>query len=192
MKICFATNNKNKLIEIQQLLPNDFNLIGLGDLGVTEDIPETGITLEENSTQKATYVFSRHGIPVFADDSGLEVEALNGEPGVYSARYAGSQRSDNNNMNLLLEKLASKKDRSARFRTVITYLDAGGKSIQFAGVMEGQIIHEKRGAQGFGYDPIFRPSGYDLTFAEMAIDEKNKISHRARAFKKFISYLAKQ
>jgi len=190
MKICFATHNENKLREIQQILPPDFELIGLEQLEITDEIPETGSTLAENSAQKASFIFERFQIPVFADDTGLEVVALQNAPGVYSARYAGAQRSAEDNMNLLLKNLQEVGDRTACFKTVITYIDINGNSRQFEGHVDGEIIHEKRGKEGFGYDPIFQPEGIQLTFAEMTSDQKNGISHRARAFKKFIAYLA--
>jgi XTP/dITP diphosphohydrolase len=190
MKLCFATNNPNKLKEIVELLPDGMELVGLTDIGIDEDIPETGATLAENSALKAQYVFERIGIAVFADDTGLEVAALNGAPGVYSARYAGSQRNANDNMDLLLKNLADASDRSACFKTVITYIDSDGNVRAFEGRVDGRIIFDKRGTGGFGYDPIFVPEGEQRTFAEMSGEEKNRISHRARAFEKFLNYLA--
>lgn len=189
MRICFASHNAHKLQEIRAMLPVGFELLGLDDLGITEDIPEPGETIEENSALKAQYVRERHEIPVFADDTGLEVKALNGEPGVYSARYAGPQRDANDNMDLLLKNLGDKTNRSAAFKTVITFIDGQGTERQFEGIVEGKIIHEKRGTKGFGYDPIFVPEGYDQTFAELPAEVKNSISHRARAFEKLIGFL---
>jgi len=190
MKLCFATKNLNKLKEIAALLPKGMELVGLADIGIDEDIPETGATLAENSALKAQYVFERKAIAVFADDTGLEVSALTGAPGVYSARYAGSKRDPNDNMDLLLKNLSTASNRSACFKTVITYIDADGKMHAFEGRVDGEIIHEKRGTGGFGYDPIFVPEGEQRTFAEMSGEEKNRISHRARAFEKFLNYLA--
>jgi XTP/dITP diphosphohydrolase len=190
MELCFASHNKNKLIEIAQMLPKGWQLVGLDDIGINEDIPETGATLEENSRLKADYVFNKKGLAVFADDTGLEVAALNGEPGVYSARYAGAQRSADDNMNLLLQKLKGQSNREACFKTVITFIEADGSVHQFEGRVDGAITAEKKGSLGFGYDPIFKPSGFDKTFAEMNSTEKNAISHRARAFEKFLNYLA--
>ncbi len=192
MKICFASHNPHKLEEIKQLMPAGFEVVSLTDLGVLEEIEETGSTLEENSMLKAEYVYNKHRISVFADDSGLEVEALGGEPGVYSARYAGPQKNSEDNMDLLLEKLVEKKNRSACFKAIITYINETGTVIQFEGRVDGDIRNEKTGNGGFGYDPIFQPSGYNVTFAQMSDEEKNAISHRARAIEKFIKYLAER
>ena len=189
MQICFASHNKNKVKEINALVPDGVSVLSLSDLGITEEIAETGKTLEENSELKASYVFRKCKLPVFADDSGLVVHALNGEPGVFSARYAGPERDDNKNMNLLLERLKSHTNRSAEFQTVITYIDRDGITRQFKGIIEGEIIDEKRGQNGFGYDPIFQPTGYESTFAELSSSIKNNISHRARAVKKLLDYL---
>ncbi|MEQ8626557.1 RdgB/HAM1 family non-canonical purine NTP pyrophosphatase [Ekhidna sp.] len=189
MRICFASHNKNKVKEMSEIMPDGNFLIGLDELGITEDISETGSTLEENATIKSSYVYKKHKIPVFADDSGLIVHALNGEPGVYSARYAGEDRDDQKNMDLLLKNLSDKNDRSAEFRTVISYIDEAGKNHEFTGKVEGQIIKEKRGNNGFGYDPIFQPKGFDETFAELSSEVKNRISHRAKAVQKFLEYL---
>jgi len=191
MKICFASHNENKVKEMREMLPGNISLIGLSELNVTEDIPETGITLEENALIKAKFIHDRFNIPVFADDSGLCVEALNGAPGVYSARYAGPEKDDEKNMNLLLKNLAGAEDRSAQFQTVIAFIDDHGNSHLFEGTIHGEIIREKRGTNGFGYDPIFMPQGYDLTFAQLSAKEKNQISHRAQAVKKFLAYLHK-
>jgi len=190
MKLCFATNNPNKLSEIQDLLGDEFELVGLRDVGCEEELAEDQNTLEGNSLQKAQYVFKKFGVSCFADDTGLEVKALGGEPGVYSARYAGAQRSNEDNMALVMEKLQNQSDRSAQFRTVITLIIAG-EQIQFEGIAKGKIIEEQRGTKGFGYDPIFMPSGYDQTFAEMTREEKNTISHRGLAVQKLIQYLKK-
>lgn len=188
MKLCFATNNEHKLKEIQAMLGDTFEIVSLSQIHVTEDIPETADTIEANSAQKANYIFDRFKIPVFADDTGLEVLALNNEPGVYSARYAGPDRNNEANMALVLQKLDSKTDRSARFKTVITLVTDSGQQ-QFTGTVEGVITHGPQGEQGFGYDPIFQPKGYDSTFAQMSGAEKNKISHRGIAFRKLVSYL---
>lgn len=192
MKICFASNNPHKLEEIRQLMPAGFEVVSLTDLGVLEEIEETGSMLEENSMLKAEYVYNKHRIPVFADDSGLEVEALGGEPGVYSARYAGPQKNSEDNMDLLLEKLGDAENRSACFKAIITYIDETGTAIQFEGRVDGEIRKQKTGNGGFGYDPIFQPSGYDVTFAEMSDEEKNAISHRGRAIEKFMKYLTER
>lgn len=189
MKIYFATHNPNKLKEISKILPEGLELLGLGDLGLHEDIPETSATIEGNSLMKTQYVFDKYGVACFGDDTGLEVAALDGAPGVYSARYAGAQKSSEDNMNLLLKKLQGKENRSARFKTVITYIDAAGEIKQFTGIARGTITHSKSGNAGFGYDPIFRPEGLDITFADMTAEEKNKISHRAKAFEQLVSYL---
>ncbi len=186
--ICFATNNKHKLEEINTLLRNEIKVFGLEEIGCTEELAEEQETLEGNSLQKAQYVFGNYGVSCFADDTGLEVEALNGEPGVYSARYAGSQRSAEDNMNLLLTNLQSKVNRKAQFRTVITLITPEGKN-QFEGVLKGTIIKDKRGGGGFGYDPIFLPEGNSKTLAEMSMEEKNMMSHRARAVEKLILFI---
>lgn len=192
MKICFATHNANKLAEIQKLAPANVELVSLSDLGLNEDIPETGETLEENSALKAQYVYQKLGIACFADDTGLEVKALNGAPGVYSARYAGEQKDTEANIDLLLKNLSDKPNREAAFKTVITYINQHGKEIQFVGTAEGVIISERTGKGGFGYDPVFVPADHNRTFAQMSSHEKNAISHRGRAFEKFISYLSHQ
>lgn len=188
MKLCFATNNLNKLKEIQALLGDQFELVTLSDIGCEADIPEPFETIAENSAAKARYVWEHYGINCFADDTGLEVAALNGEPGVHSAYYAGPQRDANDNMDLLLRKLAAHNDRSARFLTVIT-LVMNGVYQQFAGTVEGNIITEKRGCNGFGYDPVFMPADLERTFAEMTLEEKSQLSHRARAFAGLVSFL---
>jgi len=186
--LCFATNNEHKLQEVRAHLGPDFSLVGLAEIGCREELPEEQTTLEGNSCQKAEYVFKNFGVSCFADDTGLEVEALLGAPGVYSARYAGEQRNAEDNMRLLLKNLEGMENRKARFRTVITLMTSG-LTRQFEGVVNGRIIYEKRGAGGFGYDPIFLPEGYDKTLAEMTMEEKNNISHRARAVNKLVEFL---
>ena len=186
--LCFATNNAHKLEEIQAILGDSFELLSLNDIHCQEELPETGNTLEANSLQKAKYLYDNYQIDCFADDTGLEVQALGGEPGVYSARYAGEQRSHADNINLLLKNLVGITDRSARFRTVITLIQ-DGKVTQFEGIVNGKIIDELKGTQGFGYDPIFIPEDYDRTFAEMDLSEKGIISHRGRAFQKLVEFL---
>ena len=187
-KLCFATNNAHKLEEIQAILGDSFELLSLKDINCTKELPETGNTLEANSLQKAQYLYDHYQVNCFADDSGLEVHALGGEPGVDSAHYAGPQRSRADNINLLLKNLTDETDRSAQFRTVITLIQ-NGKVSQFEGSIKGQIISELRGNEGFGYDPIFIPEGYTTTFAEMSLAEKGKISHRAKAFGKLVAFL---
>ena len=188
IKLCFATNNAHKLEEIQAILGDSFELISLAETGCQEELPETGNTLEANSLQKAQYLYDHYQVNCFADDSGLEVHSLGGKPGVDSAHYAGPQRSHVDNVNLLLKNLAGKTDRSAQFRTVITLIQ-NGEITQFEGSIKGQIIKELRGSEGFGYDPVFVPEGYETTFAEMTLAEKGKISHRARAFGKLVAFL---
>ena len=190
MKICFASHNQHKIRELNQMLSRFHEIIGLADLGVQEDIPETGKTFEENSRIKAKYVFDKFNIPVFADDSGLCVDALDGEPGVFSARYAGPAKDDQQNIDLLLSKLGDEKNRNAHFSTVVTYIDEGGKEICFYGQVDGEILMERHGEKGFGYDPIFRPKGYNISFAEMTAAAKNLISHRAKAVQKLINHLS--
>ena len=201
MKIVFATNNQHKLSEIRQILGNSIEVLSLSDIGCNVDIPETGTTLEENALQKAQYVYDHYHIDCFADDTGLEVEALNGAPGVYSARYAAvgcaatpSQPIDHDseaNMTRLLKELGENNNRRARFRTVIALIQQGTVH-EFEGIVTGEIIRERRGGEGFGYDPIFQPDGYDQTFAELGVEVKNQISHRARATQKLADYLLKQ
>ena len=200
MKIVFATNNKHKLEEIRSILGESIEVLSLKDIGCDVDIPETGTTLEENALQKAQYIYDNYHLSVFADDTGLEVDALNGAPGVYSARYAGGEGHDSEaNMTKLLKELGENNNRHARFRTVIALIEkkdvcpCGCTSIKeihrFEGIVEGEIIRERRGGEGFGYDPIFQPEGYDKTFAELGMDIKNHISHRARAVAKLAEYL---
>ena len=188
--IVFATNNEHKLYEVSQLLGDKYNVIGLKDIGCTEEIPETADTLEGNALLKAKYVFDKFGKNCFSDDTGLEVEVLNNAPGVYSARYAGEEKSAEANMNKLLLELQNKTNRNARFRTVVALIIDGAEHL-FEGEVKGSIIEEKRGDEGFGYDPIFIPDGYTKTFAELPLAEKNTISHRARAVKKLVVFLEK-
>ncbi|GIL22452.1 MAG: non-canonical purine NTP pyrophosphatase [Bacteroidota bacterium] len=188
MTLCFATNNTHKIKEIQALLGNSHQLLSLRDIGCTEELAEDQETLEGNSLQKAEYVFQHYKVACFADDTGLEVEALKGAPGVYSARYAGDQRQPADNMQLLLKNLQGEKNLKARFRTVITLITKKGTH-QFEGILNGTITFEQRGTQGFGYDPVFVPEGYEQTLAELSLDEKNKISHRARAVQKLVLFL---
>jgi len=188
MKLVFATNNQHKLEELQAMLGDEIKLLSLKDIGCTEEIPEEQATLEGNAAQKSAYVFEKYGYSCFADDTGLEIEALNGEPGVYSARYAGEEKSAEANMKKVLEKLGKINSRKARFRTVISLIIKGEEN-QFEGIVEGEIIEQKRGDSGFGYDPIFRPNGFETTFAEMNLKDKNEISHRGRAVKKLVNYL---
>lgn len=190
MELVFATNNKHKLEELQAILGSHFRLLSLKDIGCDEEIPEEQPTLEGNASQKSHFIFDKYGYSCFADDTGLEIEALNGEPGVYSARYAGEDKNAGANMDKVLSKMAKIKNRNARFRTVISLI-IDGEERQFEGVVEGEILKEKKGNSGFGYDPIFRPSGFQETFAEMNLTDKNKISHRGRAVEKLIQYLQK-
>ena len=188
-KIVFATNNKHKLDEIREILGERFEIVSLKDIGCDVDIPETGNTLEDNALQKAEYIKQHYGMDCFADDTGLEVEALNGAPGVHSARYAeGTDHDSNANMDKLLKELGNTNNRKARFRTVIALL-LNGETYQFEGIVNGHIAYEKNGTEGFGYDPIFVPEGYDHSFAELGMDIKNHISHRARAVKKLADFL---
>ena len=210
MKLVFATHNKYKLLEIKDLFflrkgqprftqSNDstvinpsgkFEILGLDDIGVSEEIPENHSTIEDNASEKSWYVYNRFGYGTFSDDTGLEVEALKGEPGVHSARYAGNQKNSQDNMDKVLDKLRQISNRKAQFRTVIS-LVLNGKETRFEGIVKGTILDEKRGNAGFGYDPIFVPDGFNQTFAEMDLTEKNKISHRSLALQKLIHYLLK-
>lgn len=187
-KIVFATNNKHKLQEIKNILKDDFEVLSLLDIGFNEDIPETGDTLSENASQKSHTIYGRFNIDCFSDDTGLEVESLNGRPGVYSARYAGEGCSFGDNVNKLLHELQGHDNRNAAFSTVISLI-LNGKEYQFEGRIEGQITNAKFGKGGFGYDPIFKPNGFDITFAEMDAETKNRISHRALATKKLVAFL---
>ncbi len=189
MELVFATNNNHKIKEISDLLDQNFKILGLADVNITEDIPEEAETLAENALFKARFVNDMTGLNVFADDTGLEVDTLDGAPGVYSARYAGEGRSFDDNINKLLEQMADAEDRSARFRTVIALILDGSEYL-FEGTVEGVIIRERRGKGGFGYDPVFLADGYGLTFAEIPLSEKNRISHRARAMRKLLAFLA--
>lgn len=188
MKIVFATNNANKIKEIQSLLPSTIEIISLESIGCHEEIPETADTIEGNSILKANYVTQKYGYDCFADDTGLEVEALDNEPGVYSARYAGPQCLADDNMALLLKNLENKENRKAQFKTVIT-LNIQGQQLLFTGIAKGEITRNKSGNQGFGYDPVFRPENHQETFAEMSAELKNKISHRGKATQLLISHL---
>ncbi len=188
MKIVFATNNLHKIEEIQALLPSNIEILSLESIGCVEEIPETAATIEENAVMKANYILENYGYDCFADDTGLEVEILNGEPGVYSARYAGEARSADDNMTKLLQKLEGKSNRNAQFKTVIC-LNINGKQQLFVGIAKGKIRTQKVGNSGFGYDPIFCPLGFDVTFAQLSLDEKNRISHRAKAASLLIDYL---
>jgi XTP/dITP diphosphohydrolase len=191
MKLCFATNNPNKVKEIQALLGNSFTLQGLSDIGCVDELAEDRDTIEGNSLQKAQYVFDHYHVHCFADDTGLEVEALQGAPGVYSARYAGEQRIADDNIKLLLQNLQGQSNLKARFRTVITLITTSGTH-QFEGILSGEITFDKRGTQGFGYDPVFVPEGYTKTLAQLDLAEKNTISHRARAVQKLVLFLKEQ
>lgn len=188
MKIVFASNNKNKILEIQSMLPESIQIVSLESIGCLEEIPETSETIEGNAILKANYITQKYGFDCFADDTGLEVEALNGEPGVYSARYAGEQRNADDNMNKLLEELLDKPNRNAQFKTVIA-LNLKGKQYLFSGIASGEITLEKKGTGGFGYDPIFKPTNYDETFAELSLAVKNEISHRGKATKALLDFL---
>lgn len=188
MKLVFATNNKNKILEVQQMLPSTIEIISLESIGCFEEIPETADTIEENAIMKANYISQKYGYDCFADDTGLEVEALNGAPGVFSARYAGEQRNSDDNMNKVLKALSNETNRKAQFKTVIT-LNLNGKQHLFTGIAKGEITLEKTGNQGFGYDPIFKPEGYEVTFAQLSLEEKGIISHRGKATEQLIAFL---
>ena len=189
LKLVFATHNKNKFKEIQALVPDHIELLSLQEIGCDEDIEETGDTIDANAIIKAEYVRTRYGYDCFADDTGLEVESLAGAPGVYSARYAGEKKDDAANRKKLLNQLEERDDRTARFKTVIALSLKDNENL-FTGICEGSITKEERGENGFGYDPIFQPKGFDKTFAEMNLEEKSGISHRAKAFKELIDYLS--
>ena len=191
MKLVFASNNKNKITEIQQLLPASIQIVSLEEIGCFEEIPETADTIEGNAILKANYVTQKYGYDCFADDTGLEVETLNNEPGVFSARYAGEQKDSNANMDKLLENLKGKPNRHAQFKTVIT-LNANGAQHLFTGIAKGTITEEKRGEKGFGYDPIFQPLQYQETFAQLSAAIKNEISHRGKATQELIAFLKNQ
>jgi len=188
MQLVFATNNHNKIKEVQSLIPQHIKLLSLEDIGCLEDVPETQTTIEGNAKQKAEYIKTNYGYDCFADDTGLEVQALNGDPGVYSARYAGEQRNADDNMNKLLNELKPHANRHAQFKTVIA-LHLNGKLQTFTGICEGDITQTKQGDKGFGYDPIFKAKGYTKTFAEISLEEKNTIGHRGKAVKQLIDFL---
>lgn len=188
MQLVFASNNKNKIKEIQQLLPDTIEILSLESIGCNEEIPETADTIEGNAILKANYVTEKYGYDCFADDTGLEIEALNGEPGVYSARYAGDHKNSEDNMTKVLNALANSNNRKAHFKTVIA-LNIKGEQQLFTGIAKGKITTEKSGNQGFGYDPIFQPEGYQETFADLSLEIKNQISHRGKATQMLIDYL---
>lgn len=189
MQLVFASNNKNKIKEIQLLVPNSIQIVSLEDIGCFDEIPETANTIEENAILKANYVTEKYGYNCFADDSGLEIDALNGEPGVYSARYAGEPKDDNKNIDKVLENLKGKTNRKANFKTIIC-LNIEGQQHLFTGIIEGEIIDEKIGNNGFGYDPIFVADGYQKTFAELSMEEKSTISHRGKAVRQLVAFLS--
>jgi len=188
MQLIFATNNPHKLFEVKSILSSNIKILSLKDINCTDEIPETADTLEGNALQKAHFIYDRYKQNCFADDTGLEIEALNGRPGVYSARYAGEDCNFDDNMNKVLNEMNSMLNRKASFRTVIALI-LNGKKYLFEGKVEGAILNEKRGVEGFGYDPIFQPAGFNKTFAEMATDQKNRISHRGRSIKKLVDFL---
>lgn len=188
MKLVFASNNKNKIIEIKALLPKTFEILSLADIGCIKEIEETENTIEGNAKLKADYITNKYGYDCFADDTGLEVDALNGAPGVYSARYAGKNATYEDNVQKMLQEMLGKKDRKAQFKTVVA-LNLNGKQYLFKGICKGEITNNKHGNEGFGYDPIFRPNGFKETFAEMSIEQKGIISHRGLATKKLIEFL---
>lgn len=191
MKIVFATNNEHKLDEINKISKGQLEILSLSDINCHEDIPETGDTLKENALIKAQYVKDTFGLDSFADDTGLEVEALNNAPGIYSSRYAGPECDSDKNMQKLLHDLQDKENRNAQFRTVIALI-FNGEEYFFEGIVKGEIIEQKKGTNGFGYDPIFKPTGYDKTFGELSEEIKNSLSHRAIATKKLVAFLLKQ
>ena len=189
MEIVFASNNAHKLEEVKSKLPSKYNVLSLKEVLGDVDIPETGVTLDENAAIKARYVYERTGKDCFADDTGLEIAALNGEPGVYSARYAGENCSFQDNMNKVLKKMGGASNRSAKFRTVICLI-LGGEEYLFEGQVDGEMLTEEHGEQGFGYDPVFRPNGFNESFAQMSMEQKNEISHRGRAVQKLVDFLS--
>jgi len=188
MELIIASQNQNKLVEFKKILGDKINLFSLSDIGLNQEIPENEKTIKKNAMFKAKFVNIQTGKNVFADDTGLEIDSLNGEPGVYSARYSGVDRNSDKNIELVLRKLKNKANRNSRFKTIISLI-IDGKSVNFEGVVEGKITEEKRGSNGFGYDPIFQPNGYASTFGEMSLKEKNKISHRSIAINKMVQYL---
>ena len=187
-KLIFATNNEHKLVEVKKMLKGKYEVLGLKEAGIFEDIPENEPTLDGNARVKAEFIYNRLKINVFADDTGLEIDALDGEPGVYSARYAGESKNSIDNMNLVLSKMKLVTNRSAQFRTSICLI-LGGEKFFFEGIVKGSMLEKPIGETGFGYDPIFMPNGYNISFAEMHMDEKNKISHRGLAVKKLMNFL---
>tara|TARA_B100000674_G_C37826672_1_gene908452 strand:+ start:584 stop:1168 length:585 start_codon:yes stop_codon:yes gene_type:complete len=188
MELIIASQNQNKLVEFKKILGDKINLFSLSDIGLNQEIPENEKTIKKNAMFKAKFVNTQTGKNVFADDTGLEIDSLNGEPGVFSARYSGVDRNSDKNIELVLRKLKNKANRNSRFKTIISLI-IDGKSVNFEGVVEGKITEEKRGSNGFGYDPIFQPNGYASTFGEMSLKEKNKISHRSIAINKMVQYL---
>lgn len=190
MKLIFATSNQHKLREIKSVAFPGLEIVSLKDIGFTGELPETHETIEENSLEKAEYLSRIYNTPCFAEDTGLIIDALNGEPGVYSARYAGPDATFEDNVTKVLGKMEGQSNRKARFKTVITYYDAG-KYVQFEGVTEGEILTERKGGEGFGYDPIFKPAGADKAYAEMSLEEKNSYSHRKKSFDLFANHLQK-
>ena len=189
MRLLFASQNKHKAEEIRPLLPATIELLSLAELNYADDIPETSPTLAGNALQKAEFIFQKFKIPCFADDTGLEIEALDGRPGVYSARYAGEKKSADDNIEKILGELRGHENRAAVFKTVIALVGVEDKALLFEGIVKGTITKDKRGTHGFGYDPVFMPDGYSVTFAQMDLEEKNKLSHRANAVRKFAEYL---
>jgi len=189
-QLVFATNNAHKLQEVSAKIDGQIKLLSLNDIGCFDDIAETGLTFYENASIKSRYIHNKYKLDCFGDDSGLEIDALNGEPGVYSARYAGAHGNHSANIDKVLRGLQDQTNRKARFRTVISLIWNGEERF-FEGVVEGTIRHERSGSEGFGYDPIFQPEGYNVTFAEMSLDEKNKISHRAKAMEKLVEFLGR-
>tara|TARA_B100000886_G_scaffold117950_1_gene79319 strand:- start:11498 stop:12082 length:585 start_codon:yes stop_codon:yes gene_type:complete len=188
MELIIASQNQNKLVEFKKILGDKINLFSLSDIGLNQEIPENEKTIKKNAMFKAKFVNTQTGKNVFADDTGLEIDSLNGEPGVYSARYSGVETNSDKNIELVLTKLKNKSNRNSRFKTIISLI-IDGKSVNFEGVVEGKITEKKRGSNGFGYDPIFQPNGYASTFGEMSLKEKNKISHRSIAINKMVQYL---
>lgn len=190
MKIIFATGNQNKVNEVRSILPESIEVVSLKEIGFTQEIEETGTTLTENALLKARTIFEKYKLPVLAEDTGLEVEALHNQPGVYSSRYAGADCNSENNMQLLLSNLKDESNRNAQFKTIAAYIDAQGKEHLFEGIIKGEIALQKIGTDGFGYDPIFVPNAYTKSFAQMSKEEKSEISHRAIAIQKFVAFVA--
>jgi XTP/dITP diphosphohydrolase len=188
MKLIFATSNEHKLREVKFLCPPNIEIQGLKEIGFTDELPETKNTIEGNSLQKAQFLSEKFKVPCFSEDTGLEIEALEGEPGVYSARYAGDNASFDDNVQKVLDKMMGQENRKARFKTVITYYTKQSY-VQFEGITNGEILTERKGSEGFGYDPIFQPEGSDKTYAEMTLDEKSIYSHRKKSFEKFANHL---